>query len=787
MLGNYLRTTLRLMVRDRTHSVIHLFGLALGLGTCLVIGQFVRHEAGFDDFHVGADRLVRVLNTAPGRVPGVQQPSTLGPTLLNELSGVEAVIRFDGQRYDKLTHAGEVTDYENGLIYADANLFEEFSFSLVLGDSGTALIEPYTLVITPRIARKYFGDTNPIGQRIRFDDRMEMTVTGVVASPPINSSIQFDMIGSFATLNEENWMIKNNPWNLQSFPTYLRLADGADPDELASRIPAVVGVHTKTESVVQATYRLEPLRSIYLHSQGGDGGLGLKGDSRDVYLFATTAALVLLLACINYTNLATAKATRRAREVGVRKAIGAHATGLRLQFIGEAVGLCLIAGALGAAFAELGTGFLQQLEAISLPDLPWTDPIFLLCYVGVTLLTGLMSGAYPAFVLSRYEVVTAVRHKPGTAGSRLLRRGLVVAQFTVATALLIGVLVIREQLQFIQDQRLGLQIEQVLSVHNHGGLTVEQSRVVRQELMRHPAVLSASASTAMPSRGQMARTVEIEGSTDEHWIAQYNADEALVNTLGIEITQGRGLTQEDEMLRERHLVINEAAAQSLGWDEPVGETITFNGNVWPVVGVMADFHTESLRSSVWPLMMAPSDEWFSYLLVRLDPERLVAGIDHVKTTWAEFVPDRPFQTSWLDESFALLYQKEQQLRTLFTVFCGIAMLIACVGLYGLAAYSAQSRTTEIGVRKVFGASATGLTTRLTADFLLLVAIGLGLGAPLAWYMTQQWLQEFAYRIDMGPASFVLAAVLVTLVAAVTVSHQSIRAALADPIKSLRHE
>jgi putative ABC transport system permease protein len=317
---------------------------------------------------------------------------------------------------------------------------------------------------------------------------MDMTVTGIVAPPPANSSIQFDLIGSFATQREQQWMIRNNPWNMRSFPTYLRLAKGVDREDLAAAIPSLLMTHTTSESVTR--YELEPLRSIYLDSVGGDGGLGISGDEHDVYLFATTATLVLLLACINYTNLATARSTRRAREVGVRKAIGAHPASLRMQFMGESVAMCLTAGLIGAMIAELGTELLQRMEAITLADLPWTDPVFVAGYVGVAILTGLMSGLYPALVLSRSEVATTVHHRGRSGGSPLLRRGLVVAQFSIATALLVGVLVIRQQLQYIQDQRLGLQTQQVLAIDNHDGLDLAQSRIFRQELRRNAAILS---------------------------------------------------------------------------------------------------------------------------------------------------------------------------------------------------------------------------------------------------------------------------------------------------------
>jgi len=532
-----------------------------------------------------------------------------------------------------------------------------------------------------------------------------MTVTGIVAPPPANSSIQFDLIGSFATQREQQWMIRNNPWNMRSFPTYLRLAKGVDREDLAAAIPSLLMTHTTSESVTR--YELEPLRSIYLDSVGGDGGLGISGDEHDVYLFATTATLVLLLACINYTNLATARSTRRAREVGVRKAIGAHPASLRMQFMGESVAMCLTAGLIGAMIAELGTELLQRMEAITLADLPWTDPVFVAGYVGVAILTGLMSGLYPAL-------------------------------FSIATALLVGVLVIRQQLQYIQDQRLGLQTQQVLAIDNHGGLDLAQSRIFRQELRRNAAILSASASSALPSRGHTSRTIEIEGTEEEYWIAEYHADEELISTLGIDIIEGRGLTEQDEILSARHLVINQTAANNFGWEKPLNQTISFNGDAWRVVGVMADFHTESMRSRVWPLMLGPSSEWgFDYLVVRLKPDELVAGIDHIERTWARFVPDQPLQTRWLDQSFANLYTRERQLGWLFTLFSGVAILIASVGLYGLAAYAAQARTT--------------------------------------------------YRVEVGPFTFVIAGVLVTVIAALTVGHQSIRAALTDPVKTLRCE
>lgn len=790
MLRNYLTTALRVLWRERGYTAVNVFGLAVGLAVFLVIGQFVAWQLTFDDFHAQGDRIYRVLRTpAAGALTvgagevSAEQTAPLGPTLAARLPEVEAAVRFQGGPWERLFQVeGSEGVYERGLLWVDANVFEVFSFNLVEGDPGTALMRPYTMVVTPALARRLFGHEDPLGRVVRIDDRHDYEVTGVVAAPPSHSTIAFTALASFATQYEEQRMMMvdfHGGWNMWSFPTYLLLAAGADASALADRIDSVT---TESGAGADQSYRLQRLSSVYLDTAAPNRLGPAPGFApRYLVLCGTVATLILALAGINYVNLSTARARRRAREIGVRRAVGAHRGQLLRQFLGEATLQSAAATALAVVLAEVVIPLVPYLTGIEVPGLLWT-PALAVSVLGAAAGLGLAAGAYPAWIVSRYQPVSVVERR--ATGGADLRRGLVVAQFTVTTALLTVTLVIWQQLDYVQQRRLGLQPEQVVLIDN-SALAAEQALSFKVELLRDIRIEAVSLSQRVPTGFSGTMGFQLEGFDGLVQMTNYGVDGDFVETLGMRMAAGRDLA--DDAADADAIVLNEAAVRYLGWDQPLGRTLSFNGVEHHVVGVVEDFHYESLHQRVEPLFMVPATDWTSQIVVRLRADHLEAALGAIDRTWAAFAPNHPIRRTFLDDAFARLYEQDRRLARVFTTFFCLATAVASVGLFGLAAHAAQARTREIGVRKVFGATVAGVAAMLSREFARLAVVAVLLSVPLAWWTAREWLQEFAYHVDLGAGVFVLSGAMSLALALAAVSQQAVRAALADPVKTLRHE
>lgn len=789
MIGNYLMTCVRLLRRERGYAAINTIGLAVGLGVCLVIGQFVAYQLGFDSFHEKGDRIYRVLRS---RVDGAgdvsaEQTAPLGPTLVAALPEVEAAVRFHGGPWEHLMRASgaEQGAYERGLLSVDANVFGVFSFDMLRGDPATALVRPYTVVLTPSLARRLFGEEDPSGKVIRIDERHDYEVTGIVEEPPANSTLQFSALASFATQYEQQrtMMVEvGGGWNMTAFPSYLQLAKGSDPRRVEQQISVAIAGVTDSPGERAKVYKLQPLSAVYLDTTAPNR-LGPSSDPRYVFLCATVAVLILVIAAVNYVNLATARARRRAREIGVRKSLGAHRGQLMRQLLGESVLLCAAATALAGVLAEVAIPLFPSLVGIVVPELNWTVLLWVQAAALASLL-GLAAGAYPAWVVSRFQPAAMAGHGDAIGGARL-RRGLVVVQFTVTAALMTITLVVWQQLDYIQTRRLGLDLERVVVIENRA-LEPQQAQTLKAELLQDSRVASVSLARQVPS-GFLARmTVTPEGSEEQVWMTSYGVDGGFVETLGMRMVQGRALS--DELTTDATaIVINEAAARELEWDQPVGKGIYFNTVNYRVVGVVMDFHYESLHRPVEPLYMVLFEGWAGSIAVRVRAGHVDEALSAIDAKWSTFAPHHPIQRHFLDTAFERLYDQERRLARVFTVFFSLAIAVASIGLFGLAAHAAQERTREIGIRKVFGASVAGITAMLSRDFARLVAVAFGLSVPIAWWTVSQWLQDFAYHVDIGVGVFLLSGAAALGVALLTVSQQSIRAGLANPVDTLRHE
>ena len=783
MLGNYLTTALRLLWRERSYAAINIFGLAVGFALCLLIVQFAAYQLSVGDFHEKKDRIYRVVRS--DMEDGVMV--ALGPALEEQLPEVEEAIRFSGGRRN-LLRVGAEDGIREEVIWAEAGVLDVFSFSLLRGDPKTALTRPYTMVLTEPLARRLFGESDPIGQVVRYEESFDCEVTGIVGQPPSSSLLQFSALVSFATWYEEMREFMATGSN-RGFTTFVQLTPGADAAAVTSLIPGIAET-IKGQPRAADFYALQPLKSIYFDTEMYNQ-YGPKGNPVYLALSAVLAVVVLMIAGVNYVNLATARAGRRVHEIGVRKALGAHRGQLMRQLLSESMLLSAGAIVLGAVLTEVLTLLLPVIAGsdFALPQLHWTVST----YAGAAALAvgvGLTAGAYPAWVVARFQPVTVVQG--GRVGGARLRQGLVVAQFTVTAALLTMTLLMWHQIGYIQDLRregsaLEFEPEQVVVVEQ-GGMTVDQARAFKTELLQDSRIAAVSLAQTVPGqRMGYSSDVKAEGVEEYVMMRVYGVDGDFVESMGLQMSQGRALT--DEPADAQAIVINEAAVQMLGWTEPLGKMINFRGQDRRVVGVIEDFHFDGPHQKIGPLLMRPISEqwWMTVILVRVQPGHLDAGLKVIDDTWAAVAPYRPIQRNSLEEVFAQLYSKELLMGRALTVFLFLAIVVASVGLFGMAAYAAHERTQEIGIRKVFGASPGGLTAMLLRDFAKPIAIAFLLSVPIAYGLATHWLQEFAYRVEIGVGLFLVSGALSFIIAGLTVGHQAMRAALTNPIETLRTE
>ena len=778
MLANYLTTALRHLWRERGHAAINLFGLAVGLALCLLVIQLGAYQLSVGDFHENKDRVFRVLRSdsrSSGYEAGVRIP--LGPTLEEQLPEVEKAVRF-GWSYPRLLRVGDKEGIYERVSGAEAGVFDMFSLPLLRGDPGTALSRPFTIVLTEPLARRIFGESDPMGQVVQVGES-DYEITGIAGPLPSSSLLQFTALISFATQYEVNPMMESG-WSASGFRTFVQLAPAADAAAAAARIPGIVKQAAGWPEVTDS-YVLQPLESIYFDTEAPNT-IGPRGNPMYLALSAILAVVILMIAGVNYVNLATARAGSRIHEIGVRKALGAHRGQLIRQLLSESVLMSTAATVLGAAL----TGVLLQLipviagSAFDFPTLHWSISI----YAGAAVLAagvGVVAGAYPAWVVARMQPTANLSR--GRLGGARLRRGLVVTQFTATTALLTMTLLMWDQLTFVENllreaSILGSEPEQVVVVRNRG-LSMDQARAFKAELLQDSRIAAVSLAMTVPGEGSRASQFA-EGRT----IWTYQVDGDFVEIMGLRILQGRALT--DEPVDARAVVINETAARVLGLEEPLGRALSFFGDK-RVVGVVEDFHFDGPRSEVGPLAMEQVYGWVGVIIVRTQPGHLDEALGVIDDKWAAAVPHRPIKRHSFEEITAKLYSEELMVGRALTAYLALAIAVAVVGLFGMAAHAAHERTREIGVRKVFGASAGGLTAMMLRDFARPVAIAFVLSVPVAWWLGNQWLHDFAYRVEMGVGLFVVSGALSFLIAGLTVGHQAMRAALTNPVDTLRTE
>jgi len=795
MLNNYIKIAIRNLRKNPGYSFINIFGLAVGIAVCFTIFLWIQDELKHDRFHEHADRVYRVL--WDGKVGDNEWvlpvvPVPVGETLNREFPEVEEVASLVANSSRTVRHEGEFIQ-QTGVVFADPEIFEVFTFRFLAGNPGSALAAPNSVVLTRETALKYFGSTDIAGNSIELDDGRLLEVTAVVDDWPKQSHLGFTWIeplSAVSWLNEQ----RRSQWHSASVHTYFLLQEGQRIDALQEKLDSYVQENVVAEGSPFDTpgnytrFHGQPLTEIHLYSRsvyGMDGG----GDIRYVLIFSVVGFFILMLASINFINLTTARSLKRMREIGLRKVLGSVRPQLIRQFLAESFLYVTIAVIGAVVISELWLPLFSDLAAKDLNPDYMGNPLILLALATLTIFVGLFAGGYPAFYLSSILPVKALKEQPGDKpGSNRFRNVLVVIQFCVSIILIIGTLVIQRQLDFMQNRQLGFDSEQVVVLNGTGALQGKHDTFI-SELEKIPGVVTASATGALPGYNFDSTLFLLEqpANYDQTSLSYTLADYNFADALGLKIKEGRNFSREFSTDSTAFL-INETAARVIGWDNPVGKTINSGGNAaGRVIGVVEDFHFESLHSEIKPLII-PFIRWTpQYIAVRLEPGLASEYLASIQETWEAFVPQRPFDFAFLDQSLQRWYENEIRIAKLFRIFTVLTLFIACLGLFGLAAYAAERRTKEIGVRKVLGATVGNIVARLNREFLMLVLIGFLVATPIAWYAMNRWLADFAYRIELGPGIFAIAGSAALVIALLTVSWQSVKAAVANPVDSLRSE
>lgn len=792
MLKNYLKIALRYFVRHKGYSVLNVMGLAVGMACCLLIAAYVQDELQYDRMHTAAARIFRVTFQLEGFDESANGPAPLVPALAAQYPEIQSSVRVFKHWFAPLIANGEQGFIEERVFFADSAFLSIFSFPLLAGDRATALQQPNSVLLTTSMARKYFGAEDPIGKQLRLNTEIALTVTGVLAEFPHASHLHPDFVVSFATLSSIFGPPILNGYGMNAFKTYVLLRESASAPELNAKIARFIPERINPNR--KAVLRLQPLADIHLRSQLS-GEFEANSDIRYVYILSAIAFLILIIATINYTNLATAQSASRAKEVGIRKVTGAHRKAIIFQFIGESFVNVAVALILSLGLAELATPFVNTLSGKALSVLAFVNGWNLPLILGLAIMLSVIAGSYPALFISRFQPA-AVLKGMSDKGMRLsrLRQGLVVLQFSAAAVMAIGAMVVYNQLEYVKSTKLGFQKEQVLVVRVKDGAITNNPNALRTELLRLPKVENVAWANAMPGKGHAGDRMRWEGSTDEQFFTtSVNwVDENFLTTLDLKLAAGRNFFNPADFGNEKGVILNEEAVRAIGWASPeqaLGKAI-FGAGTEPgnhrVIGVAKDFHFESLHQKITPLVLFPQAT-AAYLLIRVAPQNLQQTIADLKAAWNRFAAEQTFAYSFLDDDFDSLYRAEERWSALIGAGAMLALLTACLGLFGLASLLVEQKTKEVGIRKVLGASVPGIILLLSKQFLKLVALANIIAWPIAYAMATLWLEDFAYRVEPGVALFLLSGIATSLIAFVTVSYQAIKTATANPIEALRYE
>lgn len=818
MLLNYLKVALRSIFRNKLTAFINIVGLALAMASAILIYLFVSDEVSYDKYHAHNDRIYRATRifydkegTARLHLSSVAPP--FGPLLKNDFGEIEVMARtLQYTSVVGLEANGELKSFtENNVFLAEPDLFKIFDIQVKSGDPAKDFLRPFTIMLSEKTAMRYFNDTNIVGKRLRFDSSFDLEVTGVFEDFPLQTHWHPDFLISFVTLEDDKVYGKTGlqtNWGNNSFSTYLLLAEGTDPKKLTAQFPNFIdkhyGTYAKANFGVSADFvaskttelTLQKITDVHLHSHLDDE-IEVNGNINNVYMMSVIGVFIVLIACFNFINLSTARATKRAKEVGLRKVVGAFKNQLIVQYLSESVLIAFFALTLAIGMASLAISWLNQFTGKVLALNFLTNWPLLFGLTGFALLVGILAGIYPAFVVSGFKPALVLKGQQGSAkGKGGIRKALVVTQFSISTVLIIATAITFQQLSYLNTRDLGYDRNQVITL-TYYSLLARQYDAFYNEMLRSSSIKNAGRSSRIPtgrlldSQGSAA-VVRGDSLTDTGVNLKYvSIDEEFFNTYGIKVIAGRNFSKEIRSDDSLAFVINEAAVRALGWksnEEGVGKDFSYGGTRGKLIGVVNDFHFESLHQEVTPMIFVPIEQaGANYLTVKISSSEMKQGLSHLEKLWKSMLPGRPFEYQFMDERYARLYEAEQKEGKLFTIFSGLAIFIACLGLFGLATFNTMQRVKEIGIRKVLGASLPNILTLLSREIVILIIAANLIAWPVAWYFMNEWLHSFAYHIDMNIAVYLLSALACIAVALITVSTQTIKAAMTNPSNTLRYE
>lgn len=782
MFQNYLKVVFRKMIRQKVFSFINIAGLAIGMAICILIFLWVQDELNYDRFHENASNIYRVVMNDQNygmRWPVVSIP--VGPGLKQDFPEILDTARVSDFR-GLITHEDKKFD-EIGA-YVDPTFLKIFSFPFDRGNPETALDSLQSIVISQEMAEKFFSQDDPLGKNLKLNQDLDLTVTGVIKNMPKNSYFDLDFLAPFEIFEQRDRDPTN--WGRFQLYTYILLQDNTPFKQIETKISGLLQEHDVREG---PQLELEPLIRIHLYAS--DGG----GDIRYIYIFSIIAVFILAIACINFMNLTTARSSTRAVEIGMRKVTGGRRIDLVKQFFGESILIALIALMFAITLVFLLLPTLNNLSNKQLTLTPHANWTILFGFAGIVLFAGFLAGSYPALFLSSLKPVNILRGSllPTRGGAKraLFRKLLVVCQFTISIFLIISTLLIFKQLQFIQNRNLGYQKDHIITVPLRGNAS-QQYEAFKSELLRDTRVIHAAATSEEPVLiGKIHIGYEWEGKDPEKESRMYEVlvDHDFIKTLNMTIVEGRDFSKQYTTDKVEAFVLNEAAVKSMGIESPVGKNFSFGNRKGKIIGIVKDFHFRPLQEEIESLVMFIEPEKFNYLCVKIGPEisELAGAIRYMESAWNKFAPNYPFQYNFLDARFDRLYKSEQKTGKIFGYFTSLAIFISCLGLFGLSAQISEQRSKEIGIRKVMGATVAGITLLLTKDFMKWIIVANAIAWPSAFFALNKWLQNYAYRTNLGFEIFIFAAAMALIIALLTVSFQTVRAAVADPVKSLRYE
>ncbi|QQD14481.1 ABC transporter permease [Sphingobacterium sp. UDSM-2020] len=801
MIKNYIKIAWRNLWKNKGYSSINIVGLAIGLACCLLIVLYIHDELSYDKYHVNKDRIYRVINSFEDNEKLIRRNvwgvAPIGPALKADFPEVKNVVQFSGVTSISLKNKEKVFQEER-VFFMDSTAFDVFSWKVLAGNPTTALTAPYTAVLTASTAKKYFGNENPIGKTLegglaagRADPGL-YKVTAVIEDVPTNSHFTFDALLSMNTFKQARSDIFDS-WGYVDFYTYILVSDQFNLSNFNKKIPQFLKKHVASAEG-KFNFYLEPMLDAYMHSSAGRQP-GVTGSVQNLYIFAIIGLFILFIACVNFMNLATSRSMERAKEVGVRKAIGASHRNLILQFMFESLALVFIAALLALLLVII---LLPSMEAFAGKHFAWSSLFNLTTFsifLGIVTITGIIAASYPAFILARFKPVEVLKGTFKTAaGGQFLRKGLVIFQFGLSIVLIAGTCIVFSQLYHLQHTNLGFQKDQMLVIdYNFDDGVNKNLEAIKNTFKRDKDVIAVSSSRSVPGTFFPNAGTEIETKEGKMTMlgpALFEVDIDFIPNMGIEMVAGRAYSRDFPADTAHSMIINEAAAKLWGYNNPqdiIGKRFTQWGQEGQVIGVVKDFNYMSLHNKVEPLALRLSPWSSKFITIKLQQANQPETIARIEKIWTSLAPQIPFNYTFLDQSFKRQYEADYRFQRIFTTFSGFAIFIACLGLLGLVTYTAQQRTKEIGIRKVLGSSVFGIMQLLSLDFIKLVIIAICIAIPVAYWAMGKWLNNFAYHIDMQWWMFGIAGVSALFIALTTVGYQALKAAKANPVDSLRDQ